>query len=198
MDDLDRVLQILADTGYTEDRFFIHCDGALFGLMVSGIAGMCFGQSGGPSDVRRCHEAWHLNCAQQCLRPPAELRTASCAGSARACVSVKAPLTGDFLNDQAQCACLPADPLCEGGAHGDIQEAHWLGVGQRPQVCGRAGALWRGHHAHALRHGAVQVCKCLDRHYQYDHTFEDGAWSSAACRQVATTSINQPHLLPIM
>lgn len=23
------------DTGYTEDRFFIHCDGALFGMMVS-------------------------------------------------------------------------------------------------------------------------------------------------------------------
>ena len=22
------------DTGYTEDRFYIHCDGALFGLMV--------------------------------------------------------------------------------------------------------------------------------------------------------------------
>ena len=24
----------LQDTGYTEDRFYIHCDGALFGLMV--------------------------------------------------------------------------------------------------------------------------------------------------------------------
>jgi len=34
VDDLDRVLAILADTGYSEDRFFIHCDGALFGLMV--------------------------------------------------------------------------------------------------------------------------------------------------------------------
>ena len=35
VDDLDRVLQILKDVGYTEDRFYIHCDGALFGLMVS-------------------------------------------------------------------------------------------------------------------------------------------------------------------
>lgn len=25
----------LQETGYTEDRFFIHCDGALFGMMVS-------------------------------------------------------------------------------------------------------------------------------------------------------------------
>jgi histidine decarboxylase len=34
VDDLDRVLAILQETGYTEDRFYIHCDGALFGLMV--------------------------------------------------------------------------------------------------------------------------------------------------------------------
>lgn len=34
VDDLDRVLQILEDTGYEEERFYIHCDGALFGLMV--------------------------------------------------------------------------------------------------------------------------------------------------------------------
>ena len=32
--DLDRVLAILAKTGFSEDRFYIHCDGALFGLMV--------------------------------------------------------------------------------------------------------------------------------------------------------------------
>jgi histidine decarboxylase len=35
VDDLDRVLRILEDAGYSEDRFYIHCDGALFGLMVS-------------------------------------------------------------------------------------------------------------------------------------------------------------------
>ncbi len=29
-----QVLAILQECGYTEDRFFIHCDGALFGLMV--------------------------------------------------------------------------------------------------------------------------------------------------------------------
>jgi len=34
VDDLDRILEILKETGYTEDRFFIHCDGALFGLMI--------------------------------------------------------------------------------------------------------------------------------------------------------------------
>lgn len=34
VDDLDRILDILRETGYTEDRFYIHCDGALFGLMI--------------------------------------------------------------------------------------------------------------------------------------------------------------------
>ncbi|GAX82153.1 hypothetical protein CEUSTIGMA_g9581.t1 [Chlamydomonas eustigma] len=34
VDDLDKVLDILKETGYTEDRFFIHCDGALFGMMM--------------------------------------------------------------------------------------------------------------------------------------------------------------------
>lgn len=30
-----QVLAILEETGYTEDRFYIHCDGALFGIMMS-------------------------------------------------------------------------------------------------------------------------------------------------------------------
>ncbi|KAG2444886.1 hypothetical protein HXX76_001623 [Chlamydomonas incerta] len=34
VDDLDRVLEVLKETGYTEDRFYIHCDGALFGMMM--------------------------------------------------------------------------------------------------------------------------------------------------------------------
>ncbi|GAB4821741.1 hypothetical protein N2152v2_008787 [Parachlorella kessleri] len=34
VDDLDKVLDILKETGYNEDRFFIHCDGALFGMMI--------------------------------------------------------------------------------------------------------------------------------------------------------------------
>ena len=34
VDDLDRVLAILQEAGYSEDRFFIHVDGALFGMMV--------------------------------------------------------------------------------------------------------------------------------------------------------------------
>ena len=34
VDDLDRVLQVLTEEGFDEDRFYIHCDGALFGLRV--------------------------------------------------------------------------------------------------------------------------------------------------------------------
>lgn len=34
VDDLDLVIQILKEVGYTEDRFYIHIDGALFGLMI--------------------------------------------------------------------------------------------------------------------------------------------------------------------
>lgn len=34
VDDLDKVIEILKDCGFTEDRFFIHCDGALFGMMI--------------------------------------------------------------------------------------------------------------------------------------------------------------------
>eukprot|EP00898_Chlorokybus_atmophyticus_P007691 jgi/Chlat1/7923/Chrsp68S07361 len=34
VDDLDGVLDALTRAGFSEERFFIHCDGALFGLMV--------------------------------------------------------------------------------------------------------------------------------------------------------------------
>ncbi|KAH7436743.1 hypothetical protein KP509_05G033900 [Ceratopteris richardii] len=34
VDDLDLVIATLRETGFTEERFFIHCDGALFGLMM--------------------------------------------------------------------------------------------------------------------------------------------------------------------
>jgi len=34
VDDLDKVLAALTAAGFTEDRFYIHCDGALFGLMM--------------------------------------------------------------------------------------------------------------------------------------------------------------------
>ena len=34
VDDVDRVLAALAAARYTEDRFYIHVDGALFGMMV--------------------------------------------------------------------------------------------------------------------------------------------------------------------
>ena len=34
VDNLDRVLRILEQQGYTRDRFYIHCDGALFALML--------------------------------------------------------------------------------------------------------------------------------------------------------------------
>ena len=34
VDDLDLVIQTLEDCGFSHDRFYIHCDGALFGLMM--------------------------------------------------------------------------------------------------------------------------------------------------------------------
>lgn len=34
VDDLDLVIETLRETGFGDDRFFIHCDGALFGLMM--------------------------------------------------------------------------------------------------------------------------------------------------------------------
>ncbi|KAK7391273.1 hypothetical protein VNO78_19687 [Psophocarpus tetragonolobus] len=34
IDDLDLVIQTLKECGFTEDRFYIHCDGALFGMML--------------------------------------------------------------------------------------------------------------------------------------------------------------------
>lgn len=33
VDDLDLVIKILEESGF-KDRFYIHCDGALFGLMI--------------------------------------------------------------------------------------------------------------------------------------------------------------------
>lgn len=37
VDDIDRVLAVLSECGYSEDRFYIHVDGALFGMMVSAL-----------------------------------------------------------------------------------------------------------------------------------------------------------------
>ena len=34
VDDLDMVIRTLEETRFTQDRFYIHCDGALFGLMM--------------------------------------------------------------------------------------------------------------------------------------------------------------------
>ncbi|XP_002976233.2 serine decarboxylase 1 [Selaginella moellendorffii] len=34
VDDLDGVIKTLEDCGFSQDRFYIHCDGALFGLMM--------------------------------------------------------------------------------------------------------------------------------------------------------------------
>ncbi|KAE8704384.1 Serine decarboxylase [Hibiscus syriacus] len=34
VDDLDHVIQTLEECGFSHDRFYIHCDGALFGLMM--------------------------------------------------------------------------------------------------------------------------------------------------------------------
>jgi histidine decarboxylase len=39
VDNVDTVIDILRACGYGEDRFFIHCDGALFGMMLPFVAG---------------------------------------------------------------------------------------------------------------------------------------------------------------
>ncbi|XP_054785039.1 serine decarboxylase-like [Prosopis cineraria] len=39
IDDVDHVLQVLEECGFTQDRFYIHCDAALFGLMLPFLNG---------------------------------------------------------------------------------------------------------------------------------------------------------------
>ena len=34
IDDIDHVIQTLKECGFTENQFYIHCDGALSGLML--------------------------------------------------------------------------------------------------------------------------------------------------------------------
>ena len=34
VDDLDMVIRTLEEMGFMQDYFYIHCDGALFGLMM--------------------------------------------------------------------------------------------------------------------------------------------------------------------
>lgn len=42
VDDLDLILQVLQRVGYSEDRFYIHVDGALFGLMMPFVKKVSF------------------------------------------------------------------------------------------------------------------------------------------------------------
>ena len=41
VDDLDLVIQTLEECGFNHDRFYIHCDGALFGLMMPFVKLVC-------------------------------------------------------------------------------------------------------------------------------------------------------------
>lgn len=41
VDDLDLVIKTLEECGFSEDRFYIHCDGALFGLMMPFVKKVC-------------------------------------------------------------------------------------------------------------------------------------------------------------
>lgn len=50
VDDLDLVIKTLEETGFSHDRFYIHCDGALFGLMMPFVKRVSF----------------HLICKQVC------------------------------------------------------------------------------------------------------------------------------------
>lgn len=56
VDDLDLVLKTLEKVGYTEDRFYIHVDGALFGLMMPFVKRVCI-----------ISDLW--NCMILCSRP---------------------------------------------------------------------------------------------------------------------------------
>lgn len=40
VDDLDMVIQTLEESGF-KDKFYIHCDGALFGLMMPFVKRVC-------------------------------------------------------------------------------------------------------------------------------------------------------------
>lgn len=40
VDDLDVLIQTLEESGF-KDRFYIHCDGALFGLMMPFVTRVC-------------------------------------------------------------------------------------------------------------------------------------------------------------
>lgn len=41
VDDLDLVIKALEECGFPHDRFYIHCDGALFGLMMPFVKRVC-------------------------------------------------------------------------------------------------------------------------------------------------------------
>ena len=41
VDDLDLVIKKLEEAGFSHDRFYIHCDGALFGLMMPFVKRVC-------------------------------------------------------------------------------------------------------------------------------------------------------------
>lgn len=41
VDDLDLVIKKLEEAGFSQDRFYIHCDGALFGLMMPFVKRVC-------------------------------------------------------------------------------------------------------------------------------------------------------------
>jgi len=41
VDDLDMVIKKLEEAGFSQDRFYIHCDGALFGLMMPFVKRVC-------------------------------------------------------------------------------------------------------------------------------------------------------------
>ena len=42
VDDLDLVIKTLKESGFNDDRFYIHCDGALFGLMMPFVKRVSF------------------------------------------------------------------------------------------------------------------------------------------------------------
>ena len=82
VDDLDRVLDILRETGYSEDRIYIHVDGALFGMMVRILLGIYTSDSG----LQRsnsllscdCHCHWAFWIGLATIELPAEACESHC------------------------------------------------------------------------------------------------------------------------
>jgi len=61
VDDLDLVIKTLEESGF-KDRFYIHCDGALFGLMIPFVKKVIFRFSMHSCFLKLCQLHIYLDC----------------------------------------------------------------------------------------------------------------------------------------